>query len=658
MNNKKKDFRLRLISLVAIAFVVALLAPVLIATPVSAATPIYVDAAQLDDTGDGQTPATAKKTIQAGIGVVDAGGTINVAAGTYQEQVVINKNLTLSGSGNPVIKAPASPTGYKFPEGAGNTWDPIVLAFGGTADGSFNITGTGQVTVSISGITVDGNARIPSATSRRAVGILYRNVLGGVTHCTVQNMGYSPTFGNSWGIMAFGTSDATFHGNIVSGYAKGGFVVNGVLADPSMSKPHAVIDGNTVTGPPYDPALKLAPNGIQIGWGATGSVTNNTVTYHGSPGTVWGGTGILIQSSPGVIVEGNTVTGNQDYGIATAGYTSYGGSYATGTIIRNNTVEGNGQGIRMEKMSVDTVVQNNTITGNKEGIHVGSAPLVYPIPPVGTVIHNNMIYSNTEYGLFVETDVLLPVDATDNWWGEISGPSGVGWGSGDKVSANVVFDPWLSAGGFSNTFTGRETEVTSSGPDTVSLPGTIASAVKTGSGTPTITVAEYSVNPGSVSFTGDIGNYIDVYVPVTTGTDQIEVRLYYTHSEVAGLGLSESSLRLYWWVWSYRYSGGTWAQCSDSGVDTGSNFIWARIRASGTTPDFTYLNGQGFGGGGSPQAATPMPRSVGGIAQFPVDGSGSSSTPYAVIIGGAMAALAALALGGWFARRRWLGRSS
>jgi parallel beta-helix repeat protein len=383
-------------------------------------------------------------SIQDAINAALPGDTINVAAGTYIEQVVINKDLTLSGTGNPVIKAPASPTGYKFPEGDTNTWDPIVLVFGGTADGSFNITGTGQVTVNISGITVDGNARIPSPTSRRAVGILYRNVVGGVTHSTVQNMGYSTSGINSWGIMAYGNSDVTFHGNIVSGYAKGGFVVNGSRTNPSMPKPHAVIDDNTVTGPPYDPAMTLAPNGIQIGWGATGSVTNNTVTQNGFPGTAWGGTGILIQSSPDVIVEGNTATGN-DYGIATAGYESN-NSYATGTIIRNNTVESNAQGIRIERRSVDTLVQNNTITENGDGIHVGSDPITYPIPAVGTVIHSNVIFSNTVFGVSVETDV-LPVDATGNWWGDASGPTHTSnpAGTGDAVSNNVDYSPWWGA---------------------------------------------------------------------------------------------------------------------------------------------------------------------------------------------------------------------
>ena len=34
------------------------------------------------------------------------------------------------------------------------------------------------------------------------------------------------------------------------------------------------------------------------------------------------------------------------------------------------------------------------------------------------------------------------VDATNNWWGDASGPSGVGLGTGDAVSDYVLYDPW------------------------------------------------------------------------------------------------------------------------------------------------------------------------------------------------------------------------
>ena len=45
----------------------------------------YVDAAQADDTGDGTSPETAKKTIVAGIGLLSAGDRLVVKAGTYDE---------------------------------------------------------------------------------------------------------------------------------------------------------------------------------------------------------------------------------------------------------------------------------------------------------------------------------------------------------------------------------------------------------------------------------------------------------------------------------------------------------------------------------------------------------------------------------------------
>ena len=36
------------------------------------------------------------------------------------------------------------------------------------------------------------------------------------------------------------------------------------------------------------------------------------------------------------------------------------------------------------------------------------------------------------------------VDARQNWWGDASGPGGIGSGSGDAVWGNVLYDPWLN----------------------------------------------------------------------------------------------------------------------------------------------------------------------------------------------------------------------
>ena len=50
---------------------------------------------------------------------------------------------------------------------------------------------------------------------------------------------------------------------------------------------------------------------------------------------------------------------------------------------------------------------------------------------------------NTEYGLFADaTREELPVNAQGCWWGDASGPSGVGPGTGDAVSDYVFYVPW------------------------------------------------------------------------------------------------------------------------------------------------------------------------------------------------------------------------
>ncbi|MSQ99456.1 MAG: hypothetical protein EXR85_09220 [Xanthomonadales bacterium] len=53
---------------------------------------------------------------------------------------------------------------------------------------------------------------------------------------------------------------------------------------------------------------------------------------------------------------------------------------------------------------------------------------------------NNCIVNN-DAG--VQNDTGTSTTFANNWWGHTSGPSGAGAGSGDSVSSNVVFTPWL-----------------------------------------------------------------------------------------------------------------------------------------------------------------------------------------------------------------------
>ena len=69
-------------------------------TYVACTTDCYVDAATGDDLNGGDTPATAKKTIQAAVDQVSVGGTVHVAAGTYAENVTVDKRVTIDGAGS------------------------------------------------------------------------------------------------------------------------------------------------------------------------------------------------------------------------------------------------------------------------------------------------------------------------------------------------------------------------------------------------------------------------------------------------------------------------------------------------------------------------------------------------------------------------------
>ena len=57
-------------------------------------------------------------------------------------------------------------------------------------------------------------------------------------------------------------------------------------------------------------------------------------------------------------------------------------------------------------------------------------------------IRNNSLACANVYGVF-NADSTVVVDAIENWWGDPSGPSGSGPGTGSRVGNHVLFYPWL-----------------------------------------------------------------------------------------------------------------------------------------------------------------------------------------------------------------------
>jgi hypothetical protein len=208
--------------------------------------------------------------------------------------------------------------------------------------------------------------------------------------------------------------------------------------------------------------------------------------------------------------------------------------------------------------------------------------------------HFNKIVGNSECGLLNDGGGM--VDAIRNWWGHASGPLHLTnlLGRGDAIIGNVDFEPWL----------GGEVVIKTVTDDIVDARDQADTEVVV-TGTATVIVARYEDNPGGPPPTGSsslssLHKYIDVYVPDTTEVTELETKLYYTDAEVAAADIDkEESLRLFW------SNGTAWAECSDSGVNTAGNYIWAKIRGD-TTPTLSHLTGTPFGGYGHP-SETPQP---------------------------------------------------
>jgi hypothetical protein len=88
----------------------------------------------------------------------------------------------------------------------------------------------------------------------------------------------------------------------------------------------------------------------------------------------------------------------------------------------------------------NTVTNNNIYNNNGNGVLIdhGGHP-----EPTGNVFHcNNIVYNTMGFDASTLTS---DVDAEYNWWEDDSGPSGEGPGTGNAVSVNVDYDPWLAS---------------------------------------------------------------------------------------------------------------------------------------------------------------------------------------------------------------------
>lgn len=140
--------------------------------------------------------------------------------------------------------------------------------------------------------------------------------------------------------------------------------------------------------------------------------------------------GIQIYDSRVISAEAVTIQQNVGSGANLSEVTDL---HITHSIIDQN----GGPGIEGNRVTGISII-NNTITDNSVGVTLTNHSMID--------IHGNNILDSNDHGLLSEDDGSEPIDATNNFWGDPSGPyhaQNNSDGTGDEVSNGVLFDPWM-----------------------------------------------------------------------------------------------------------------------------------------------------------------------------------------------------------------------
>ena len=354
--------------------------------------------------------------IQDGIDGVADNGTVNVLAGTYAEDLTIDKTLELAGADKTTTTIKGVATGAAFP----------------LADANIDILATG---VSIHDFTIEAPTYVG--------GFYSSGIVVGGTNATIYNN--------------------TFLANIVSSTDD---ISQSIQTYNIVNMSELYIYKNTFD----DVGADLAGWGYEANYinpGGTGNVNIEDNTIQGACFR-----GITAQRS-NVTIEGNNITTTQEPvpdNWSTPG--AWVGIWAYTDIsditIINNAVYGTdgepiggtgfNRGIRLGSTSGSTFtnlsVTGNEIYYNKNGIYSQSA--------TGITITGNAIENNTEYGIYcaVDPDVEISINAENNWWGSGSGPdhadntftNPAGDPHGDTSSDFVDYVPWYDTDMTSTSF--------------------------------------------------------------------------------------------------------------------------------------------------------------------------------------------------------------
>lgn len=369
-------------------------------------------------------PGTHYTTISAAVAAAVAGSTIDVCPGTYPEQVAINKDLTLAGvkSGTSDAAVIVPPTGGLVQNGTDIFGNPVAAQIFVAA-----------ASVTIKGLTVDGTGNNIAGCGPPALeGIYFKNTSGTISENAVRNQFQTDfaDFGGCQNGLAINvesissTNTVTISSNSVRAYQKNGITASGAGTPGSPAGPSVKISGNYIVGLAAAamnwPTSGAAENGIQVGFGATGSVSGNAVNDNiwaqdtsSQPGNA--ASGILVFASTGISVTSNEV-GSAQFGVAIET------DPASDTFCNGASCG---------------PADNATVTGNKVvGTQIFDA---IDLCSSGNTAKSNFIFGSTESGIHVDDGCGTGNNniVTNNLINEACAGILTGTGSGNTVGPNT-----------------------------------------------------------------------------------------------------------------------------------------------------------------------------------------------------------------------------
>ena len=298
-----------------------------------------------------ECPAATFSRIQDAVDAASPGATIRVCKGNYAEQVTIRKPLTIDADSGAVLM-PGT-----MQQNTTSLFDGLPIAAA--------ILVANATDVSIEGLTVDGANNGVGQCSPRLFGIAFQNASGEISHVAVRNFRLGAGLGGCQsGTGIFVQSGGGNLSNVeIENSTIHDFQKNGITADEAGT--HVSIRGNVVTG--IGPTSGAAQNGIQIGFGAGGTISKNRVTNNiWSPCTAVDtcqtvATNILVTQSDGVEVTDN------DAGISQVAIFVHGNN---GLVARNETFATSVfNGIRLEGDG-NRARHNEVFNGAQSGIFI------------------------------------------------------------------------------------------------------------------------------------------------------------------------------------------------------------------------------------------------------------------------------------------------